>query len=90
MMSSKYGEVPDNQFLLNTTSITYFFKPQEKSSSMEIIPTIMITIRNLRSTGRAQSHRTCRSDRVTGGRSLHWLYRAQTHSLSNMESSFEQ
>ena len=47
-MSSKYGEVPDNNFSLNTTSITYFLKPQEKSSSMEMTPTIMITIRNLR------------------------------------------
>ena len=45
-MSSKYGEVPDNNLLLNTPSITYFWDPHAKSSSMKITPTIMINIRN--------------------------------------------
>ena len=54
MMSSKYGEVPDNIFSLNTqqlsvntTSVIYFWNPQAKSTSMKITPTFMITIRNL-------------------------------------------
>jgi len=42
------GEIADNHFLLNTTSITYFWKPEEKSNSMEMTSNIMITIRNLR------------------------------------------
>ena len=46
--SSKYVEVPDNYFPLNTPSIIYFWKPQAKSSSMKMNPTIMIMIRNLR------------------------------------------
>ena len=53
-MSSKYGEVPDNIFSLNTqqlsvntTSVIYFWNPQAKSTSMKITPTFMITIRNL-------------------------------------------
>ena len=33
---------------LNTPSIIYFWKPQAKSSSMKMTPSIMITIRNLR------------------------------------------
>ena len=44
-MSSKYGEVPDNNLLLNTPSIIYFWEPHAKSSSMKITPTIMINIR---------------------------------------------
>ena len=46
-MRSKYGEVPDNNFSLNTTSVIYFWNPQAKSTSMKITPTFMITIRNL-------------------------------------------
>ena len=45
-MSSKYGEVPDNNLFLNTPSIIYFWEPHAKSSSMKITPTIMINIRN--------------------------------------------
>ena len=45
-MSSKYGEVPDNNLLFNTPSIIYFWDPHAKSSSMKITPTIMINIRN--------------------------------------------
>ena len=45
-MSSKYGEVPDNNLLLNTPSIIYFWEPHAKSSSMKITLTIMINIRN--------------------------------------------
>ncbi len=33
--------------LFKTPSIIYFWKPQAKSSSMKMTPTIMITIRNL-------------------------------------------
>ena len=45
-MSSKYREVPDNHFSLNTPSITYFWKPHAKSSSMKMTPIIMINIKN--------------------------------------------
>ena len=41
--SSKYREVPDNYFSLNTPSVIYFWKPEAKSSSMKMTPTIMIT-----------------------------------------------
>ena len=34
MTSSKYVDVPDNHFLLNTLSIIYFWKTQAKLSSM--------------------------------------------------------
>ena len=43
-MSSKYGEVPDKYFLLNTPSITYFWKFHAKSSSMKMTSTLKITI----------------------------------------------
>ena len=46
--SSKYREVPDNYFSHNTPSIIYFWKPQAKSSSMKMTPSIMITIINIR------------------------------------------
>ena len=47
-MSSKYGEVPDINFSLNTPNIIYFCKPQAKPSLMKMTPIIMITIKNLR------------------------------------------
>ena len=43
-MSSMYGEVPDNNFSLSTLSIIYFWKPQAKSSSMNMNPTVIIMI----------------------------------------------
>ena len=45
--SSKKGDVPDNNFSLNTPSIIYFWKPQAKSSSMKMTLIIIITTRNL-------------------------------------------
>jgi len=44
-------DVPDKNFPLNTISIIYFWKPQEKTSSMKMIQTIMIIICNLRRMG---------------------------------------
>ena len=47
-MSSKYKEVLDNYFSLNTTSIIHFWKHQTKSSWMKMSPNIRIIIWNLR------------------------------------------
>ena len=41
MTSSKYVDVPDNHFPLNTLSIIYFWKPQAKLSSMKMMPNII-------------------------------------------------